>query len=111
MKRLVLFVAAAVLFCSCSAINRNNENLVNLKVSMTQDDVVKIMGTPTASESYEATGGERLSILYYRTEEKQMTLTTVKEECTPVVFINGKLVGWGDRLVASTINTLRVKTK
>lgn len=84
---------------------------MNLKQSMTQDEVVKIMGTPTASESYEAVGGERVSILYYRTEEKSTTVMTVKDECTPIVFINGKLTGWGDRLLTSNINMLRAKTK
>lgn len=111
MKRLVLFVAAAVLLCSCSAINRNNENIMNLKVSMTQDEVVRAMGIPAASESYEAVGGERVNILYYRTEEKPTTVTSVKDECTPFVFINGKLTGWGDRLLTANINMLKVKTK
>jgi hypothetical protein len=111
MKRLVLFVAVAALLCSCSAIKRNNENIVNLKVSMTQEEVVKVMGTPAVSESYEAVGGERVNILYYRTEDKPVAATTIKDECTPIVFINGKLAGWGERLLASNINTLRIKNK
>lgn len=111
MKRLVLFVVVAAFLCSCSAINRNNSNIVNLKVSMTQDEVVTIMGTPTASESYEAVGGERVGILYYRTEEKTTTVISAKDECTPVVFVNGKLIGWGDRLLTTNINMLRAKTK
>lgn len=111
MKRLVLFVVVAVLLCSCSAINRNNQNIVNLKVSMTQDEVVQIMGTPAVSESYEAVGGERVAILYYRTEKKATTVVSVKDECTPIVFINGKLIGWGDRLLTTNINMLRAKTK
>jgi glutaredoxin len=69
------------------------------------------MGTPAASESYEAVGGERVAILYYQTEERNVSVLSVKEECTPVVFVNGKLVGWGDRLTASTINLYKVKSK
>jgi predicted secreted protein len=111
MKRLVLFVAVVALLCSCSAINRNNRNIVNLKVSMTQDEVVTIMGTPQSSESYEAVGGERIAILYYQTEEKSTTVISAKDECTPLVFVNGKLTGWGDRLITSNINMLRAKTK
>lgn len=111
MKRLVLFALVATLLFACSAINRNNGNIMNLRISMTQDEVVKIMGIPTASESYEAVGGERVSILYYRTEDKSTTATTVKDECTPFVFINGKLTGWGDRLLTSNINMLRTKVK
>jgi len=111
MKRLVLFAALVALLFSCTAINKNNENILNLKISMTQDEVVKILGTPAASESYEAVGGERISILYYRTGEKLTAATSIKDECTPVVFINGRLTGWGDRLLAANINVLRVKTK
>jgi hypothetical protein len=89
----------------------NNKNIINLKSGASQEEVVKIMGTPAASESYVAAGGERVSILYYRTEEKKTTVVTAKEECTPIVFINGKLEGWGDRLLVSNINMLKVKTK
>jgi hypothetical protein len=52
-----------------------------------------------------------VSILYYRTEDRSTTATTVKDECTPFVFINGKLTGWGDRLLTSNINMLRTKVK
>jgi hypothetical protein len=111
MKRLVLFVVVAALLCSCSAIKRNNENIVKLKVSMTQDEVVKAMGTPAASESYEAVGGERINILYYQTEEKPLTVTSIKDECTPIVFINDKLTGWGEKFILTNINSLKIKTK
>jgi hypothetical protein len=111
MKRLVLCVVVAAFLCSCSAVNKNNENMMSLKLSMTQDEVVKAMGIPAASESYEAVGGERVSILYYRTGEKLTAATSIKDECTPVVFINGKLIGWGDRLLVSNVNMLKVKTK
>jgi hypothetical protein len=36
---------------------------------------------------------------------------SAKEECTPVVFVNGKLTGWGDRLTVSDIHLLKVKSK
>ncbi len=112
MKKLFVMMMCTLLVCACGAsIRTNNENLMGLQVGMPQADVVKIMGTPAASESYEAVGGERVSILYYQTEEKRVTVLSAKEECTPVVFVNGKLVGWGDRLTASTINTHKVKTK
>jgi len=110
-KLLAIFICLPLLFACGTSIRKNNENLMGLQVGMVQADVVKIMGTPAASESYEAVGGERVGILYYQTEERNVTVLSAKEECTPLVFINGKLVGWGDRLTASTINMYKVKTK
>ncbi|PKN32658.1 MAG: hypothetical protein CVU61_17085 [Deltaproteobacteria bacterium HGW-Deltaproteobacteria-19] len=110
-KVLVIFVALLLLTACGASIRKNNENLMGLQVGMAQAEVVKIMGAPALSESYEAVGGERVSILYYQTETKNVTVLSAKEECTPVVFINGKLEGWGDRLTASTINTHKVRAK
>ncbi len=109
-----IFVAVLVLFffCSCtSAIVKNNANLMRLKAGMAQDEVSTIMGVPALSESYEASAGERIAILYYQTEERKTTVLSAKDECTPVVFVNGKLTGWGDRLMASEIHLLKVKAK
>ncbi len=112
MRKALAILVVLLLLAGCGAsIRKNNENLMMLKVGMPQTEAVKIMGPPTLSESYEATGGERVGILYYQTETKNVTVLSVKEECTPVVFIDGKLVGWGDRLTASTINTHKVRAK
>ncbi|HOG18027.1 MAG TPA: DUF3192 domain-containing protein [Syntrophales bacterium] len=112
MRKIAAVVLVLFLVCSCTpAIVKNNANLMKLKAGMAQDEVSTIMGVPALSESYEASGGERVTILYYRTEEKETTVLSAKEECTPIVFVNGKLAGWGDRLTASDINLLKVKTK
>jgi hypothetical protein len=113
MKKVIVFVVMCVLLCSCasSAILKTNANLMKLNTGMSQDEAVTIMGTPTLSERYEAADGNQVSILYYRTERKKTTVLSAKDECTPVVFMNGKLVGWGDRLTAADINLLKVKTK
>jgi hypothetical protein len=113
MKKVIVFIAMCVLFCSCasSAILKTNANLMKLKTGMAQDEAVTIMGAPTLSERYDAADGNQVSILYYRTERKETTVLSAKDECTPVVFTNGKLVGWGDRLTAADINLLKVKAK
>ncbi|ABW67857.1 DUF3192 domain-containing protein [Desulfosudis oleivorans] len=112
MKKILILIAIAILLCSCTpALVKTNSNLITLKPGMAQDDVTAVMGVPVLSELYEAADGKMVSILYYRTEEKKTTVLSAKEECTPVVFINGKLVGWGDRLTASGINLLKVKTR
>jgi len=35
-------------------------------------------------------------VLYYRTQKTMGDGITTKDECTPLVFRNGELVGWGD---------------
>ena len=35
-------------------------------------------------------------VLYYRTQKTMGDGITTKDECTPLVFRNGNLVGWGD---------------
>jgi len=112
MKKLFVILISLSLLAACGApIRKNNENLMALTVGMEQSEVVKTMGTPAASESYEAVGGERVSVLYYQTEVRNVTILSVMDECTTKDFINGKLVGWGDRLTTSTINMHKVKTK
>lgn len=111
MKKIILSIAIAMLICSCSSIVKNNENLMTLKTGMTQDEVYELMGVPSLSELYEAADDNIVSILYYRTKEEKTTVLSAKDECTPVVFVNNQLVGWGDRLMASSINQLKVKTK
>jgi hypothetical protein len=44
-------------------------------------------------------------------KDKGAVILTLKDECVPVVIINGQLIGWGERLLDSNINQLRVKTK
>jgi hypothetical protein len=112
MRKIIVFVAVLVLTCACTpAFVKTSSDLMRLKGGMAQEEVTAIMGVPTLSELYESADGGWISILYYRTEQKQTTLLSAKDECTPVVFVNGKLVGWGERLMASNINLLKVKTK
>jgi hypothetical protein len=34
-------------------------------------------------------------VLYYRTQRQDSDGVTTKDECTPLVFSNGELIGWG----------------
>jgi hypothetical protein len=35
-------------------------------------------------------------VLFYRTHRRDGDGVTTKDECTPLVFKNGLLIGWGD---------------
>ncbi len=109
MKKVLASVIIMVFVCSCTpALVKINANLMDLEPGMTKDEVTTIMGVPTLSELYETVDGDLVSILYYRTHKQESTLLSIKDVCTPVVFVDGQLVGWGDRLTTSGLNLLEV---
>jgi len=52
------------------------------------------MGQANFSEAYE-TDGNQYQILYYRTHRVDSDGETTKDETTPLVFKNQRLIGWG----------------
>jgi hypothetical protein len=108
MKKILVCVGILVCLCSCAS---TQKKMLTLTPGMNQEQVIAIMGVPRRSELYEAVDGSKVSILYYRMKDKGSVILTLKDECTPVVLVNDQLIGWGERLLDSNINQLRVKTK
>jgi hypothetical protein len=54
------------------------------------------MGKPDYLDVYQSLYGNTLVILYYYTHRKRFDGKVTKDECTPVVIKNEKLIGWGD---------------
>lgn len=52
------------------------------------------LGEPNYRESFQREG-EIFDVLYYRTQHRHSDGQTTKDETTPMVFIDGKLVGYG----------------
>lgn len=75
---------------------KNNENLMMLEMDMPKQEVIGIMGKPSFNEAYKSLNGKSVIILFYYTQRKWADGSETKDECTPVVFENGQLVGWGD---------------
>lgn len=72
----------------------NRSRLVNLKIGMTKEEVVNLMGEPSKAESYEIQG-KYLEFLLYLTEyEWSAPYGTGNPEYTPLVFEDGVLKGW-----------------
>ena len=72
-------------------ISRNRENLAKLRVKMTKEDVLSVMGEPIKGEVYCED-----NIWWYYTRTRRADFMTTRDECTPVVFDeNGKVEGWG----------------
>lgn len=88
----------------------NRGNLKNLSLGMTKEQAMAAMGTrtfrddedrdflvpnPYRSESYQALDGTRYELLSYYTDFSASDSKLTKDEMTPLIFENGKLIGWG----------------
>ncbi|MBN1141162.1 MAG: DUF3192 domain-containing protein [Deltaproteobacteria bacterium] len=99
MKRIFIFGLVLGSLCSCATpqmrMDRNNANLLSLEMGATKEEVLQVMGKPDLNEAYQSLHGKSVAIFFYYTQRKWQDGNTTKDECTPVVFENGKLIGWG----------------
>jgi len=106
-----LFVALVMIICLCScariAVKKNNENLMQVDVGMSKDQVLASMGTPQLSELYHNIEGREVQVLYYLTERDYPAAVSIRERCTPLVFVEDKLQGWGESAYMKSINVLK----
>lgn len=77
----------------------NREEIAKLDLNLSEASVRQRLGKPDFSEAYRE-GGAEVRVLFYRTQRQHGDGITTKEECTPLVFKNGLLVGWGDKSYA-----------
>ena len=74
----------------------NQEQINKLSLQMSADDIRTLLGTPDFTESFNK-DGETVQVLFYRTHHHKSDGKTTKEECTPLVFKQNRLTGWGDK--------------
>lgn len=61
-----------------------------LKEGLSKEEVLQIMGQPLVNEKYNTD-----NIWFYYTERKWMDGNRTSDECSPLIFEDGKLIGWG----------------
>ncbi len=74
---------------------KNRRIIAKLEPDLSLEDISMRMGTPDFNEYYEKSG-DKFQILYFRTQRISGDGVTTKDECTPLIFKNGRLSGWGD---------------
>ncbi|HSG50652.1 MAG TPA: DUF3192 domain-containing protein [Rheinheimera sp.] len=74
----------------------NQEQVNKLQMGMSADDIRTLMGAPDFSESFNK-DGETVQVLFYRTHHAKSDGKTTKEECTPLIFKQNLLTGWGEK--------------
>ncbi|KIO37242.1 DUF3192 domain-containing protein [Shewanella sp. cp20] len=75
---------------------QNRVNLSKLSLGMTRDQVLTLMGTADFNEAY-TKQDKTINVLYYRTQRTREDGTTTKDECTPIVITDNRVVGWGEK--------------
>ncbi|RLV57873.1 DUF3192 domain-containing protein [Parashewanella curva] len=78
----------------------NRMHIGQLQMGMDYQQVINLMGSPDINEAYLENKGEskhEIQVLFYRTQHVSSDSITTKDECTPIVIKNGKVVGWGEK--------------
>ncbi len=73
---------------------QNRAHIAALSAAATPETVRATMGTPNFADRT-TINGVRYDVLYYRTHRVEGDGNTTRDECTPLVFEDGKLVGTG----------------
>ena len=114
-KRLVVIAAIGLLLSGCvisidgdndnhgswSKIEKQNRQYISeLSPGSAITAVRSQMGTPDFDELI-VKNENQYRILFYRTQRSQGDGVTTKDECTPIVFVNGELIGFGQTALES----------
>ena len=92
-----ILLTALFMLCGCSfkEINRNLENSGKLRVGMTKEQVLDIMGEPLRDVYF-----HEENVWYYFVRINWYDCLYTRDECMPLVFVNDKLAGWGNEYKA-----------
>ena len=93
-------------------LSRNLINLNKLSVGMTKQQVTELMGTFQSKTSNSVVpnpyitepiliSGKHHEVLWYLTKKYPPFTPVKKSQATPVVFKDGKVIGWGDSFLGS----------
>lgn len=136
MKKVMGVFALSVLLVGCSSSlnqfgNENRKNLMKLSIGMSKQEVMEIMGDKTAtgkpgpqnisliapsmsvSNPYKVEilkGKEKtFEVLYYYTDVAWDDYHVEHDELTPLVFDDGKLIGWGWSFLEANIQKYEIR--
>ncbi|MBU1310591.1 DUF3192 domain-containing protein [Rheinheimera muenzenbergensis] len=76
--------------------SQNQQQINKLTLDMTAEEIRTLLGTPDFTESF-VKESDTVQVLFYRTHHHKSDGKTTKEECTPLIFKQGRLTGWGDK--------------
>jgi hypothetical protein len=118
------------------AISPNRENLLKLSIGMSKEETIRVMGTqPFSAGGSDFLRGSRSSkgqevtinnpyrseilqgkdkifeVLYYVTDDKTGSGVITDDDLTPLVFDNGKLIGWGRSFLQDNVQKYEIRIR
>lgn len=115
MKKILLSAVLAYTLTGCVVVDTltlsdwelqeqsNRKDIARLQLGTSVEDILSTMGSPQFNELM-THREEKVQVLYYRTNRVRGDGNTTKDECTPLLFVNGKLQGWGNNVVNQIVN-------
>jgi hypothetical protein len=73
---------------------RNEQSINQMSLGRSIHTIRSELGKPDFRESFVRDGND-FEVLFYRTHEMRRDGVTSRDETTPLVFVNERLVGWG----------------
>ena len=138
MKKLIYLLALSMLVSGCATLVAstmsqatflNRQNLLKLNIGMTKAEAITTMGTKPIivysggvfgtqvqiNNPYrsEILSGEKknLEVIYYATDVKADENYITDDELTPLVFSDGKLIGWGQSLLQDNVQKYEIRAR
>lgn len=140
-KILTLVLCLGLVGCSTvsQVVAPTRENLLKLSIGMTKEEALNTMGRGTATGytygtamnvlSFGANAGYNVKItnpyrseilqgkdrtfevIYYVTDVKKDDNAITDDELTPLVFDNGKLIGWGQSFLQDNVQKYEIRMR
>lgn len=73
----------------------NRKYIGRLELGSPSGEVLRLLGPPDLSEAITTSAGE-LVVYFYRTHHVKSDGVTTRDETTPLIFRNEKLLAWGE---------------
>jgi len=79
---------------------KNREVISQLSLDTDRTQIEIKLGVPNFTEAF-INNEQEYRVMYYRTSRQHHDSTTSKDETTPLIFKNNKLIGWGHDALAN----------
>ncbi|MCC5879428.1 MAG: DUF3192 domain-containing protein [Idiomarina sp.] len=73
----------------------NRKYISRLELGESKESVMRLLGPPDISEAHDTSEGDLL-VLFYRTQHVRSDGITTRDETTPLLFRNDRLLAWGE---------------
>ncbi|MDP5031448.1 MAG: DUF3192 domain-containing protein [Paraglaciecola sp.] len=81
----------------------NKIQIAKIELGLNKQDILALLGNPDITEAKRLADKE-MQVMFYRTQHKQADGITTQDECTPLLFVDGQLIAWGDSAYQSYID-------